>query len=422
MRYFFMLPLLLCAAVAISAQTTRDEVCADLDKAGGVYYAYPTAVADNTPAPKGFIPFYISHYGRHGSRYLISDQDYLNVLTPLRRAADAGKLTPLGRQTLDLAEKVRVETYKRGGDLAPLGVRQQKGIAKRMVAAYPEVFAGNPALSAKATTVMRVALSMDAFAEGLKEERPGVNITRESSERYMDYLNYHSPESNAYTSDSGPWREEFRKFRNSRVKPDRLMEALFNDPAYVYRNVNPEALMWALYWLAVDQQNVETPGSFYEVFTPDEMFSLWEVVNYDNYVRDSAYPGSGGLVVGNASNLLRNIIESTDAMIATGGNGADFRFGHDGNIIPLAAIMRLDGAFDDTCTDPAEAHKVFANFKIAPMAANIQMVFFRDRRGEVLVKFLLNEKETAIPVDTDRFPYYRWEDVRNFLTSVPEMQ
>ena len=70
-RIFTLLALLLWASTTL-AQTSREEVMADIDRAGGVYYGYPTpSSAVYTPAPKGYEPFYISHYGRHGSRYMI---------------------------------------------------------------------------------------------------------------------------------------------------------------------------------------------------------------------------------------------------------------------------------------------------------------------------------------------------------------
>lgn len=413
---------LLIPAMAV-AQTSREEATADTNMLGGVYYAYP--VPDDgisiTPPPPGYEPFYISHYGRHGSRYLISDNDYLALIDPLRKAAQAGKLTPLGLRILDLAEKVWVEAEGRGGDLTPLGVRQLKGIGRRMAQRYPQVFDSASHMSARATTVMRVALSMDALCEALKEIEPRLDITRESSQRYMYYLNYHAPESNEFCSDRGPWRDEFNAWRKGQVNPGRMIEALFNDADYAAANIDAEALMWALYWVAVGQQNIETPGSFYDAITPDEMFDLWQVVNYDNYVRDSAYPGSGLLVVDNAKPLLRNILASADSIISSGGHGADLRFGHDGNLMPLAAILRLDGCFNDSASHPQDAYRAFANFKIAPMAGNIQILFFRnpaDDQADVLVKFMLNEKEISIPLPTDTYPFYRWPQVREYYQSI----
>ena len=58
------LMLLLC--VASNAQGLRE-------RQGGVYYAYHAPEFISTDVPQGYHPFYISHYGRHGSRWLPSD-------------------------------------------------------------------------------------------------------------------------------------------------------------------------------------------------------------------------------------------------------------------------------------------------------------------------------------------------------------
>jgi hypothetical protein len=55
---------------------------------------------------------------------------------------------------------------------------------------------------------------------------------------------------------------------------------------------------------------------------------------------------------------------------------------------------------------------------IIPMAGNVQIIFYRPKKGgksdDVLVKVLLNEKEVKLPVATDKAPYYRWNDVRTY--------
>ena len=52
--------------------------------------------------------------------------------------------------------------------------------------------------------------------------------------------------------------------------------------------------------------------------------------------------------------------------------------------------------------------------KASPMAANIQIVFFENKKGDILVKFLHNEKEVHVAVKTDMWPYYHWNDVREY--------
>ena len=69
--------LLLTAAIALSstAQTAREEIRANKYLAGSNYLDYNRQLPTKklTPAPKGYVPYYMSHYGRHGSRWLIND-------------------------------------------------------------------------------------------------------------------------------------------------------------------------------------------------------------------------------------------------------------------------------------------------------------------------------------------------------------
>ena len=413
--------LLLLPALALAQDAAKEDIFNDLNKAGGVYYAYPVSTVEQTATPKGYEPFYISHYGRHGSRYLIADNDYYWVLKLMRKAKDAGALTPLGLDALDRVEKVWLEAEGRGGDLSPLGVRQHRGIAERMFRTFPEVFEGRVDISARSTIVMRCAMSMDAFCERLKELNPELNITREASNRYMCYMNYHSPESNAFNAPDGPWQEEYRKFEMSHTNGDRLVKSLFSDEKFVVRNVNPHTLMWGFYWLAVGMQDIETQVSFMDLFEPQELFDLYQSFNYRFYVGDSNYPGSNGMLLDNAKPLLRNVIESADAVIASGKTGATLRFGHDGNLIPFTGLLGMEGCYASV-ENPADFYKHFVSYEISPMAGNVQIIFFRNKKNhdDIIVKFLHNERETSVPVETDIYPYYHWNDVRSYYMGILE--
>ena len=400
-------------AFRVYAQTTKEEMIQDLNKTGSVYYAYPVKEFKNTPPPAGYTPFYISHYGRHGSRYLISTRDYMWLKEALKNAEEANALTALGKDVLQRIDSVLVETEGRGGDLSPLGVRQHKGIADRMYHSYPEVFPDSTEISARSTTVVRCVLSMDAFCERLKELNPTLQITRESSERYMSYLNYHSEESNEYMKQ---WREEYMKFREEMTHPERLINTVFSDKEYIRKNINPTDFMWGLYYLASGMQDIETPLSFYDLFTFEELFDLWQVFNFDFYAGSGNYAGNNGMMIENARNLLNNIIDTADQALAADKPSVTLRFGHDGNLIPLAGILEFPNAIGKT-GDPHEIYHVFADYKVAPMAGNIQMIFFRnenDISAPVLVKFMLNEEEQTIPVETNSWPFYNWEDVKSY--------
>ncbi|MDE5930711.1 MAG: histidine-type phosphatase [Muribaculaceae bacterium] len=398
-----------------NAQTTLAEIQETPEKAGGVYYAYPVPECSRqTEAPDGYQPFYISHYGRHGSRYLISDRDYSDIMDKLHRADSAAALTSLGIDVMHRLDSVWLEARGRGGELTPLGHRQHHGIAGRMICNFPEVFPDNAVVTAASTPVMRCAHSMFAFIEGIKEQNPRLDIPRESSVRNLYYLNYHSPESEPYSSDKGEWYKDYVLFKKNKTNPDRLMASLFSDMNYLENEVDASEMMTALYWLAVDMQNMETAVSFLDIFTPEELYDLWQIYNFSFYATNCSYPGAHGLHVANAANLVRDIIENADKYISDNVNGATLRFGHDGNIIPLAAFLHLENCYAEQ-SDPNLLAGEYANFKVSPMASNIQMVFYRDVKGDVLVKFLLNERETAIDIPTDTYPYYPWEEVRDVL-------
>lgn len=398
------------------SQKARQEVADTPAKAGGVYYAYPVTESNNTPAPKGYTPFYISHYGRHGSRYLISDKDYSDVIDVMRKAHDSGKLTSKGEEVYDNLLLVWEEAYGRGGELTPLGARQHHDIAQRMYKAYPQAFAKGGEYTAASTQVMRCAHSMFNFIEGLKELDPSLVIPKESNARNMNYLCHSEPPSWDFNDNKGrrPWKPEYENWSKSKVNPDRVMSTLFNDNRYVLENVFTDKLLWGLYWIAVDMQNMETEADFLSLFTPEELYDLWDVVNASFYIKNSSYPDSDGLNVDNAKNLMRNILDTANDYVDNGKHGATLRFGHDGNIVPLAALMRFTDCHGYS-KDLDDIANVWQSYNISPMASNMQMVFFRDKRGDVIVKFMMNEQETAIDMPSDIFPFYHWEDVRNYL-------
>ena len=133
-------------------------------------------------------------------------------------------------------------------------------------------------------------------------------------------------------------------------------------------------------------------------------------------MQDANYAEGRGLAYANVRPLLRNVIESAELAIAGKGDVATLRFGHDGNLIPFAGALGLKDC-NNSESDPYKFYQVFRSHHIAPMAGNVQIVFFRNKQGHVIVKFMLNEQETAIPIPTTTPPFYPWEDVKAYLQS-----
>ena len=125
----------------------------------------------------------------------------------------------------------------------------------------------------------------------------------------------------------------------------------------------------------------------------------------------------GELATAIAKPLLLDFLACAEKSVSRGTVVADLRFGHGEGLMPLAALMRLEGA----CRiepDPEKVENSWVDFRITPMAGNIQWIFYRNAGGEVLVKFLLNEREVTIPLASDTAPYYKWKEVRNYYYKI----
>ncbi|MDE5637625.1 MAG: hypothetical protein K2I43_06365 [Alistipes sp.] len=104
-------------------------------------------------------------------------------------------------------------------------------------------------------------------------------------------------------------------------------------------------------------------------------------------------------------------------MAGTGGVAADLRFGHGEGLMPLAALMNLSGA-STAESDPEKVEEAWNDYMVTPMAGNIQWIFYRNAKGRVLVKFLLNEREATIPLESATAPYYDWKAVRRYYARI----
>ena len=170
--------------ISVNAQKSmRKDIVANPNLAGGIYTAYMVTEHSVAKAPRGYKPFYISHYGRHGSRYQTAQEKYVTPLVVLDQAHKDGKLTALG---VDLLRRVRIiceDADMRAGDLSERGEHEHRGIAERMVEAYPQVFSNKKAnhVTCLASPYVRSVMSMVAFTERLKESYPQLEISHKAS-------------------------------------------------------------------------------------------------------------------------------------------------------------------------------------------------------------------------------------------------
>ena len=404
---------LLCCGTA-TAQTAQEELKANRYLSGSNYLDYDRQLSTTplTPAPKGYEPFYMSHYGRHGSRWLIGEGDYTTPLNILRDAHQAGKLTAEGEAVLKKLEDFFPTTVKRLGELTTVGERQHHGIGSRLARNFPEIFkAKNVPIDARSTVVIRCILSMEAECEELAAANPTARIHNDVSESLQYYLNQGWSDRLRQASREG--RKVRNQYEQKYSHPERLMKLLFNDQQYVYDNIRASSLMRQLFEIAANMQSHDTDIELYSLFTDEETYDQWRMRNIGWYLDYAAAPQTGAIMPFSQLNLLKNIIETTDTVRQT---QATLRFGHEVCVMPLACLLEL-GQCGAQVENLDTLDRVWRNYRIFPMACNIQLVFYRPKKGkkgDILVKALLNEREMTMPGKPVSGPYYRWDDLRQY--------
>ena len=152
-----------CVVMASSAQSYVDLIKANPAMAGANMMNYHFEKLDYTPAPKGFKAFYISHYGRHGSRYDANDE-HASVAWPVMKKADSlGLLTDAGKAFYKDFNQVMEEQDGMYGMLTRLGAEEHRAIASRMADNFPEVFKGRDGrdeIYCQSTIIPRCIMSM----------------------------------------------------------------------------------------------------------------------------------------------------------------------------------------------------------------------------------------------------------------------
>lgn len=409
--------LLLCMALESGAQSAFNMITRNRNISASNYCIYPDSVEPPmTEAPAGKKPFYISHYGRHGSRYLGNRKGYDIPYRILAKADSLGKLTPKGKQVMEELEMILRDSEGRWGDLTGLGKRQHRDIARRMMAHFPEVFEGSAHIDARSTTVNRCVVSMGAAMQQMKALHPALDITMRASKADMWYMN-HQDSVLRKQMNTPATKEAYKKFSAKRIQNPRLMNLLFNDTAYI-KQVDEEWLNYYLLKTALIQQNTKMSEKrcMADLFTYEEIHQFWQRENAWWYFTYGPSPLNGGKQPFTQRFLLRKMIEEADSCIRLPKPGAQLRFGHETVVLPLTCLLGING-FDYQTMDleQLESSGWWACL-VFPMASNIQIVFYRSspKDKNVLIKVLLNEKETRLPLPDKLAPYYRWKDFREY--------
>lgn len=419
-KVFFSLGFASLMAIPLSAKTpTLADVTTH--QAGGNYYCYPYLYETppaQTPPPAGYEPFHLEHYGRHGSRWHIGYKLFDKSYDILAKAKNAGKLTPLGEKTYETIKTIREKAHEgRSGELSDKGAWQHQGIGKRMVENYPQIFNSSTNIDARSTVVIRSILSMFNGLNGIKSMVPDIRIKTDASYADMWYMNYYDAEAKKVRKHAES-SKVVKKFNRRHANKGGYLKKIINDPVYAKDSIGSKLYHSLLTALLNCQSHSDQPWLVDEIFTPEEVKERWVQKNVNWLIQGGNSKLTNNRMPFTQSNLLENIILSADTAMNSNTPSANLRYGHDTIVMPLTALMELDNFGDEMNDLEALADSGWHDYLIVPMAANIQMVFYRKPGTtgdeDVLVKVLLNERETSLPAGHVSGPYYRWKDLRDY--------
>lgn len=381
----------------------------DPDRWGVSTHCYEFHPETDTPPPSGYKPVYLSHYGRHGSRTGMKVGDtYDMVLSTLEKADSMHILTPEGDSLLAEVRLVVACHDGMEGRLTRVGEAEQHELARRIYRRYRPVFKkGSKQIRVELSTVPRSIVSGMCFVQTLTSLQPDLAFTFDSGEKYFAYIN--NTASRPIITGVKALRDSLNALcisdgaefcRRIFIDPQKGL-SLLGDPDQFQRHV----------WICAREGKASGVETDMYRHLPETVVHKW----WADAIRSLYLCHGNSLEYGEermvrARPLVRVMLTQAQEALETGSVVADLKFGHDYPLVATAGWFGLEGVGDrlswkdlpDAWSDPMNI----------PFATNFQMVFYRNRKGDVLVKFVYNGRERLLhdltPVSG---PYYRWSEV-----------
>ena len=366
--------------------------------------------------PDSLTPIFINHVGRHGSRYPAGSFHTMTLKKALDEADSLNTITPLGKQLKEETERVIEATAGRWGELDTIGEKEHREIAGRMHQKYPQLL-DSANISAISSDSPRSIMSMYFFTQQLAKSAEEINITTESGSKFTPLMrNYELDEAyQAYRNDTA-YTAAYNRFAAANIPIEPILRVLGEEYPLDYSTVYDLALAEYYVSAGMNAMGLEHDASKY--FTIDEYHKLWSVFNFRQYLLYSA-----SLVSTRpaeiAAPLLQNIVATADSVVTGKLHiAAKLRFGHAETLMPLMALIQAPGCYYlthyyDTLADNWKDYEMF------PMAANLQLVYFKAPSGKIYVRAEYNEKPIQLLPGAES-QYVDWNDLRlRFLELLP---
>ena len=366
--------------------------------------------------PEGYVPIYVCYLGRHCGSGMEYRQDTEWVCAVLSCAYEHQSLTLRGLELLSKMLGVMSQKERHLTTLNPEGVKYLEGIAQRMRYRYPEIF--TKPVYAYSTRENQTTESRNLFLKelighhGNRQNQVHTNGRMDSVLRGSDYhLEYQQ-----YLKE-GAYCKAAEQFEDRNHPQDRILARIFHSDFFRHDCLNEEEkkrFVTALFHIYMNQIDANGEISLGYYFTPMEQYYYWENMNYWQYCQVGPGMPQNGLCERVTAPLRKEIMDHCDEAVYRHNRGADLYFGYEKTLMQFVTMMHLPD-YSERTENPYKVGVVWKNYQIAPMCGNLQWIFYENRLvDKVLVKVQLNEMCVELPIETSVYPYYDWDDVRNY--------
>ena len=433
LRRFFIvctLALLSLSAMAQSPEAVLESIRKYPNLGITVGSTYPSVpLTELAATPEGFEPFYFSLVGRHGSRYEQSDSRFRRAATAFNKADSLGILTKEGKALRVELNKIWKAQKGHDGELSELGAKQWHEIGCRAYERFKPVFEGG-SIEGKSSTSLRCIFSMAAFNDAIKGCSPTTRVTQQARKSELWIVRPHNDNPaiskeakriHKEWDDHGEWNDVRKAWDRSHKAPDFISKVVTDEKRFLKEcgaKYSGRIARYA-YMTLIFGENFELGNRemLCRLFTPEEIYNFY-VYNAARWVNYAL--GRGNDIVEMKQAHMRTLIEDiinkgNEAIEGKNPHTANVRFTHDSYVGPLLSAMGYEGCVPQWNADIEVAATSYNHGVICPMAANLQIVLYRNNRGKVLVRSLINENDAFLPIKCKTAPFYPWDDFCKFM-------
>ncbi|MFG3204891.1 histidine-type phosphatase [Streptomyces sp. NPDC048192] len=365
--------------------------------------------------PAGYVPVFTENVSRHGSRAATDGGDAGLILPLWDKAREEGRLTAGGEKFGPVVRALTAAMEKTGyGDLSGRGRQEMRDTATRTEQRLPTLFRDIADRGEKIDVVSsgqgRAVDSAGEYTAALAAAAPALKPLIGPTRTDRDLLYFHKAAGGAayrdYLANDQRLKDTLaavtdqpRTHEAARSVLRRLFTAPFVDG--ITDQVGAAQAVYNLYAIApaMIQESPDPDGRGWDmgrfVSRSDAAWFGYLSDAEDFYEKGPGFAGSD-ITYKMAGVLLDDFFRQVEAKRAgTGDLGAELRFTHAEEIIPLAALMGLPGSTEPAT--PAQPYTYADNpwrgASVAPLGANIQWDVY-EKDGRYLVRMLYNERET----------------------------